>query len=780
MRLPPLLLLGVLLSPSPAALTQARDGLTPGESPGPTHVPRPYVAMPAALQDQRALLITHPGAGAGGADESRMQSLSLGMDTLGFGAQQGLANRVADDFVVPAGGYRLTALTVYSYQTGSTTTPTHNGISLRIWNGPPGAPGAAVVYGDATTNRLSSATFAQIYRTSESTSGNTSRPIMAVTASGLDIELPQGTYWLDFALSGTLGSGPWTPPITVLGSTGLGNGLQSIGGIWSPALDGGTGAVRQGFPLTLDGAPLSTDIALAISDAPDPVLAGDNLSYGVSATNQGPIDAVGITISLPLPAGTSLVSATPGAGGSCSAGNPVTCTFPGSTAVASTATASIVVAVPAALTSGSMLVANASVSSITNDIDPSNNQASASTAVTSAADLSMTLGDSPDPVVAGTLLNYVASAVNVGPSDAQGVTINLPLPAGTALVSANPGNGGVCTAGSCSFAGASAPGTTRSATYVFRVGAAVVSGSSIAASATASSATDDPDDNNNTATSATSVNTSADLSLTLSDSPDPVIAGTPLNYTVTVTNAGPSDAQGVTVSLPAPTGTILISGPTAPIGTLAAGASAQSTYVFAVSPAVLAGSTLAGAATVSATTSDPNTANNSATTTTAVNSLADLAATLTPTASSILVNVPVTFSATSSNHGPSDAHDLVLEISLSPDFRYSGHTASTGAACTTPQVGNSGVISCTWAGATGPNGVRTLDVSAFSNVGNQNTVSVNTRSATQDPVPGNNAAAVSVTVGFLIEEIPSLNALGLLMLGLSMVLVGSIAARRLV
>ncbi len=129
---------------------------------------------------------------------------------------------------------------------------------------------------------------------------------------------------------------------------------------------------------------------------------------------------------------------------------------------------------------------------------------------------------------------------------------------------------------------------------------------------------------------------------------------------------------------------------------------------------------------------------------------------------------------------PSDAHDLVLEISLSPDFRYSGHTASTGAACTTPQVGNSGVISCIWAGATGPNGVRTLDVSAFSNVGNQNTVSVNTRSATQDPVPGNNAAAVSVTVGFLIEEIPSLNALGLLMLGLSMVLVGSIAARRLV
>src|SRR5437763_8807395 len=47
------------------------------------------------------------------------------------------------------------------------------------------------------------------------------------------------------------------------------------------------------------------------------------------------------------------------------------------------------------------------------------------------------------------------------------------------------------------------------------------------------------------ATELTTVNTSANLALTKSDSPDPVLAGTNITYTLTVTNNGPSDATGV-------------------------------------------------------------------------------------------------------------------------------------------------------------------------------------------------------------------------------------------
>ncbi len=51
------------------------------------------------------------------------------------------------------------------------------------------------------------------------------------------------------------------------------------------------------------------------------------------------------------------------------------------------------------------------------------------------------------------------------------------------------------------------------------------------------------------------MNTSADLSVSKTDSPDPVIAGNNLSYTITVTNAGPSNALGVSLTDVVPTGT---------------------------------------------------------------------------------------------------------------------------------------------------------------------------------------------------------------------------------
>jgi uncharacterized repeat protein (TIGR01451 family) len=283
-----------------------------------------------------------------------------------------------------------------------------------------------------------------------------------------------------------------------------------------------------------------------------------------------------------------------------------------------------------------------------------------------------------------------------------------------------------------------------------------------------------------------------DVSLTLTDAPDPVTAGTNITYTATATNNGPAGADGIVITLPLPAGTTFVSAtPSAggscnaasPVvctfaGTTAVGASATATIVAGVPAATAAGTVLTATATSTSVTTDTNPANNTATTTTTVATSADLAVTLTASVAQTPVNVPVTFNATSTNLGPSDAQNVQLSIALSPDFRYSSHSASAGATCTTPQVGVSGTVTCTWAGPTAVGAVRTLSVVAFSNNETINTVTASTSSATTDPVVASNTASVSVQVGLLVEEIPTLGRNALLLMGLLLALAGFVAIRR--
>src|SRR5947207_1771033 len=59
-------------------------------------------------------------------------------------------------------------------------------------------------------------------------------------------------------------------------------------------------------------------LSLTKSDSPDPVLAGNNITYTLTVTNNGPSDATGVSLSYAIPAGTSFVSAT--VGGTLTAG----------------------------------------------------------------------------------------------------------------------------------------------------------------------------------------------------------------------------------------------------------------------------------------------------------------------------------------------------------------------------------------------------------------------------------------------------------------------------
>jgi N-acetylneuraminic acid mutarotase len=213
-------------------------------------------AYPDAVLWDNGPLVTHPGE-CSGVDASRLQT-DLTMNTLGFGHQFLIGNRMADDFEVTNPlGWQIDQITFFAYQTNAPADPSPiTGVYYQIWDGPPDDPASHVVFGDLATNRLVSSTFTNIQRDSGTSPCANNRYIFADVASA-GVILPPGTYWIDWMTDGSLASGPWVPPITILGETTTGNALQytTSSGVWVPALDSGT-ATQQGMPFIIEGEPV--------------------------------------------------------------------------------------------------------------------------------------------------------------------------------------------------------------------------------------------------------------------------------------------------------------------------------------------------------------------------------------------------------------------------------------------------------------------------------------------------------------------------------------------
>ncbi|MFZ1239867.1 MAG: hypothetical protein WAV66_11020 [Anaerolineae bacterium] len=207
--------------------------------------------VPGAILFDNGPLVTHPGGGFGGADASAVQT-AIGQTLYGAGHQLSANNRVADDFTVPAGEtWTINTVTFYAYQTGSTTTSTMNHVNLRIWSGMPDV--GSIVFGDTTTNRMASTSFTNDYRVLDTGLTVSNRPIMGqVTTVGT--VLTAGTYWLDWQTGGTLASGPWAPPVSIVGQTGKpgANAMQSIAGAAFVALLDTT--FPQDLPFMIEGS----------------------------------------------------------------------------------------------------------------------------------------------------------------------------------------------------------------------------------------------------------------------------------------------------------------------------------------------------------------------------------------------------------------------------------------------------------------------------------------------------------------------------------------------
>ena len=184
------------------------------------------------------------------------------------------------------------------------------------------------------------------------------------------------------------------------------------------------------------------------------------------------------------------------------------------------------------------------------------------------ADLSLTKTAAAGPVLAGDDITYTITVANAGPNTSQTVAMTDVLPADTTFVSdaqtsgptfilTNPPVGGTGTI--TGTIGSLALGASATFTVVVLVSPSTPAGTAITNTADVTAATADPNLANNSQTVTTTVATQADLSLTKTAAAGPVLAGDTLAYTITVANAGPSDAQTVAMSDVVPANTTFIS-----------------------------------------------------------------------------------------------------------------------------------------------------------------------------------------------------------------------------
>lgn len=214
------------------------------------------------LFDQAAV-VTNPGGGYGGAD---LASPQCGNETIGVAClwPEGSSYSAwdADDFILETTS-TINEVEVYGFQKNSGTTPTINGLYLSIYDGNP-KDGAHVVWGDMATNLLTNVEFINCYAADVNYGGatNNSRPVMRVTASGLNIPLEAGTYWLCYSMTGTAAQGPHTLPRFLLDSGVTGNAVQKNNqGNWVNVADYGT-SNPLGLSMTIrgtEGGPAPSD-----------------------------------------------------------------------------------------------------------------------------------------------------------------------------------------------------------------------------------------------------------------------------------------------------------------------------------------------------------------------------------------------------------------------------------------------------------------------------------------------------------------------------------------
>ena len=580
------------------------------------------------------------------------------------------------------------------------------------------------------------------------------------------------------------------PPITIVATVTTTGTIGNTATIAAPELDPNPANNTSSVNVTGSN---SADLSMTKTASQSPVVPGFNFTYTLTARNTGPAPvAIGqtVTVTDTIPAGVSLRAAVTGTGWTCST-VPVTPPFPAAGPVTVTCTRTLTgtqaantnfpaITVPVVATIGGTTT-NTSCVALTgtgpSDGNAANNCSSVNVIATDAAlaaDLRVVSKTvSPNPVQAGQDLTYVITVQNDGPGNATNVVVTDPFTAtgNNALIttggfqSATPSQG-TCTPStvtngptltlSCNL-GALASGASATVTVVVRP-ATTTTGNRTNTATVTSLDVGDPNRSNNSGSVTSQVIAVADVTVSKTDTPDPVQAGTPLTYVITARNNGPSTASTVAVTdtLPANATFLALSATTGspvcttpPVNSL--GGTLTCTWASITSgnqqTATVVVRPLTGAVTVqndvaiTTTTAESNTGNNSATATTAVqNAAVDLVINKVDSVDPVALGQMTKYTITVTNGGPSFATNIVMTDNFpsgapTATFSYQGNLTVSpvgSGTCVEPALNvTSGTLTCTFAGlASGASVLVTYDMRAESIAGGTSGTTFNSASVT--------------------------------------------------
>lgn len=314
----------------------------------------------------------------------------------------------------------------------------------------------------------------------------------------------------------------------------------------SSTFDPATGNSTSSVSITLAAL---ADLGIS-KTAPATVNAGGNISYSITITN-GTGAATNVTLTDNTPANTTFVSLTSPSGWTCTTpavnGTGATnCSIPLFNEN-STVSFTLVVKTGTAVGNSAVISNTATVASATPDPTPGNNSSTATTTIVNQADLVLTKSGAVT-AIAGQTLSYSFNLTNVGPNDASNVSFSDSLPAGTVFVSNTAPTGWNCTTPAANTNGTVnctaanlANGSGVGFSLVVRVNANVVCDTTILNTASVSSSITDPNTTNNTSAVPTQIQTQSDLAVSV-NAPATAVPDVSAVYTITITNAGPSNS----------------------------------------------------------------------------------------------------------------------------------------------------------------------------------------------------------------------------------------------